>query len=106
MYFPPRFTLLLYFLLYLCDVEPFFIVQQGNLPSNRGGHFYARSRHSYMAVPAPPWGVLMHLQILAVGLVFDNGTGRDCSFSFFTSPMNRIIHLLKLNDLWKTTLSR
>ena len=64
MYFPPLFTLLLYFLLYLCDVEPFFIVQQGNLPSNRGGHFYARSRHSYMAVPAPPTGVLMHFQQL------------------------------------------
>ena len=64
MYFPPRCTLLLYFLLYLGDVEPFFIVQQGNLPSNRGGHFYARSRHSYMAVPAPPSGVLMHFQQL------------------------------------------
>ena len=59
MYFPPLFTLLLYFLLYLCDVEPFFIVQQGNLPSNRGGHFYARSRHSYMAVPACP--IVEHL---------------------------------------------
>ena len=106
MYFPPRFTLLLYFLLYLCDVEPFFIVQQGNLPRIRGGHFYVRSRHSYMAVPVPPWGVLMHLQILAIGLVFDNGTGRDCFFKSFSSPMNRIIHLLKLNDLWKTTLSR
>lgn len=68
MYFPPRFTLLLYFLLYLCDVEPFFIVQQGNLPSNRGGHFYARSRHSYMAVPAPPSGVLMHFNSCAVGV--------------------------------------
>jgi hypothetical protein len=59
-----------------------------------------------MAVPVPPWGVLMHLQILAVSLVFDNGTGRDCFFKIFSSPMNRIIHLLKLNDLWKTTLSR
>lgn len=56
MYFPPLFTLLLYFLLYLCDVEPFFIVQQGNLPSNRGGHFYARSRHSLYGGPCTPIG--------------------------------------------------
>ena len=40
----------------------------------------------------------MHLQILAVSLVFDNGTGRDCFFNSFSSPMNRIIHLLKLNE--------
>ena len=104
MYFPPRFTLLLYFLLYLCDVEPFFIVQQGNLPSNRGGHFYARSRHSYMAVPAPPWGVLMHLQQLRVRCSTMGQVGIASFFFFFSSPINRIIHLLKLNDLWKTTL--
>lgn len=56
MHFPPRFTLLLYFLLYLCDVEPFFIVQQGNLPSNRGGHFYARSRPLLYGGPCTPIG--------------------------------------------------
>lgn len=66
MNFPPRFTLLLYFLLYLCDVEYFFTTQQGNLPRNRDGHFYVRRLTPIMAVPVPPWGVLMHLQILAV----------------------------------------
>lgn len=86
MNFPPRFTLLLYFLLYLCDVEYFFTTQQGNLPRIRGGHFYVRPRHSYMAVPVPPWGVLMHLQILAVW--FSVRQWERWGLPFFSSPLS------------------
>ena len=106
MYFPPPIYIATLFFYCTFVMSNHYKLTAGNLPRIRGGHFYARPRHSYMAVPVPPWGVLMHLQILAVSLVFDNGTGRDCFFNSFSSPMNRIIHLLKLNDLWKTTLSR